>query len=59
MNAYRRIANANHEHLGRATTHSTSRHGPGRVMQKCKRRINRAAKRLEARRDLQEQCNTG
>lgn len=54
MNLYRRIANTNHEDAGRACTRSVSRHGAGKAKDLA-RRINRAAKRTEARRALRDQ----
>ncbi|MGO8992052.1 MAG: hypothetical protein ACLQVI_01900 [Polyangiaceae bacterium] len=49
MNAYRKIANANHEEIACATTRSTSRHGVSPSRLRTKRAYNRAAKRLDAR----------
>jgi hypothetical protein len=54
MNIAKRIAIANYDEEGRATTRSTSKHG-ARGAKKLARKINRAAIRQEKRRALREQ----
>jgi hypothetical protein len=54
---YKKIANANHEEVAGMTSRSTSRHGLSDGMAREKRIRNRAAKREEARLDLQERAD--
>lgn len=53
MNIAKKIANANHDNEGRATTRSTSKHG-AKSAKALARKINRAAVREEKRRALRE-----
>lgn len=57
MNAYRKIANANHEEAGAYTTRSFSRHGLGKGARKLKKIVNRNAKRAEAREAFRVEAN--
>lgn len=56
MNIYKKIANANYEEVACMTSRGTSRHGLSDGMAREKRIRNRAAKKEEARRDIEERA---
>jgi hypothetical protein len=54
---YKKIANAKHEEVACMTSRHTSRHGLSEGLAREKKLRNRAAKREEARLDLQERAD--
>jgi hypothetical protein len=54
-NRHKRLANENYEEEASYTTHSFSRHGVSKAIKAAGRKRNRAAKKLDARWDFDNQ----